>query len=120
MKHLLQEHKILKTFSVRKFINQEDIKEKYKNVFDLCKNETEVNETLISILKKESSTDEIPGSVELTSEEQRICYLNFHIDSLCNHFKKSKFNDDEIAFVLSGIIKKYEITIDNIRKFLKK
>lgn len=117
MKHLLQEHKILKVFNVRKFIN---IKDLYKDDEILDKNnEEKIKELAINEMAKQS-IENVPGVIEETKEEKRLNFISLNIESLIKHFKSNKFNDTEICAILVHIMKEFDINTSQLREFLNK
>jgi hypothetical protein len=110
-KHLLKEYNILKSFSVRQFINISDQINENSSQEEI---ENAINNHL-----KNNDLDNIPGSIELTVQEKRSNFLLLLIDNVLKYCIMNNIHTKEMTLIVSMLIKSYNIDLNEIRKLIK-
>ena len=118
--HVLQKKGILKSFTVAKIVNGEDI-QTLKSLIKAVASSKEEYETLLKeeLMKLSNMHDEknpIPGIIypDETFIKRQLLFMIAH--KICENVKKQGFARKELAFLISAMVNKFELNQEDFVK----
>lgn len=118
--HILQKKGILRSFSVAKIVNSEEIKELQELIKTVATSKKEYKQLLKEELAKLSDMNDkknpIPGIIQPDALfiQRKLLFTVAH--RVADTIKKNKFTKKELAFIISAIISRLELSQDDFTK----
>lgn len=118
--HILQKKGILRSFSVAKIVRGDEIKELQKLVRGVATSEKEYKQLLKEELAKMADMDDkknpIPGIIYPSALFNRRKLLFAVAHKISDTVKKHKFTKKELAFMISAMISRLELSQEDFTK----
>lgn len=135
--HLIAKHGILTAFSIARKVSNEDIKNLTKKVKKECKNKKDFNQMLqqeiINSTKYAVTKNLIPGLIvpenietvdhskpSFKQDEQKLIKLNYISGTIAKKFVDSKYNKDEICYIVLSLLAALGLNDQDFKDFHNK
>lgn len=118
--HILQKKGILKSFSVAKIVKSDEIKALQALIKTVASSDAEYKQMLAEELTKLSEMHDaknpIPGIIYPDETDARRKLLFVISNKFCENIKKQKFTKKELAFLISAMVSKFELSQEDFIK----